>query len=91
MATHEQRVDRCILHGLKSIGLGLAVGLIASTLIFKRKRWAFLLSAGYGIGSAVAGCDHELFHREYLDPCEEERKMRKNKKKGQEDSPKPSA
>ncbi|KAF6201844.1 hypothetical protein GE061_004239 [Apolygus lucorum] len=79
MVDHAKRVDRCLLHALKSIGVGLAVGLAASTLIFKRKRWAFILATGYGVGSAIAGCDFELFHKQYLDPCEEAKKKKDEK------------
>uniref|UniRef100_A0A0A9XRM3 MICOS complex subunit MIC10 n=1 Tax=Lygus hesperus TaxID=30085 RepID=A0A0A9XRM3_LYGHE len=76
---HAKKVDRCLLHALKSIGVGLAVGLVASTVIFKRKRWAFIMATGYGLGSAIAGCDFELFHKENLDPCEEAKKRKEEK------------
>ncbi|XP_014256962.1 MICOS complex subunit MIC10-like [Cimex lectularius] len=73
------RWDKCIAHAIKSITIGTALGLVASTLIFKRKRWAFLLGVGYGMGVALSGCEYEVNQRDPIPYCEDESKKPKGK------------
>ncbi|KAK9507763.1 hypothetical protein O3M35_007543 [Rhynocoris fuscipes] len=68
-----ERWEQCLIQGVQNIGVGIVLGLLASTLIFKRKRWAFLIGAGYGIGMAVAGCDYELNQKVILPPCKKKK------------------
>ncbi|XP_073989799.1 MICOS complex subunit Mic10-like [Rhodnius prolixus] len=81
MSEYQERWEQCLIQGIKSLGVGMAIGILASSLIFRRKRWAFLLGTGYGLGMAVAGCDYELNTKEILPPCEDDNKKTGKKKK----------
>ncbi|XP_072153777.1 MICOS complex subunit Mic10 [Bemisia tabaci] len=54
--------DKCIYNGMVKMGGGLAVGLVASLLIYKSKakRWPLILGTGFGLGFAYAQCQKDL-------------------------------
>ncbi|XP_014273517.1 MICOS complex subunit MIC10 [Halyomorpha halys] len=72
------RWDKCAIDGVKNIACGAVFGLILSTVIFKRKRWAFLLGVGFGLGMAYSACDYELNHRTKLPVCRKKPKSSRN-------------
>ncbi|KAL7674898.1 hypothetical protein ACOME3_001169 [Neoechinorhynchus agilis] len=54
--------DICLADTAFRTGVGFTVGAIASVLVFRRRLWPVLLSAGFGLGTGYTNCEH-LFAR----------------------------
>ncbi|XP_072036614.1 MICOS complex subunit Mic10-like [Amphiura filiformis] len=52
--------DRCVADTLLKLGGGVAVGVVFSAIVFKRKTWPIFLGAGTGFGMGIANCQHEF-------------------------------
>lgn len=52
--------DKCISNTLLKFGGGLAVGAVASLLLFKRRSWPIVFGAGAGFGMGYNNCQHLL-------------------------------
>jgi len=55
-----KKLERCAADSLLKVGGGLAVGIIFSVLLFKRRPWPILLGTGAGLGMGYSNCQHDL-------------------------------
>jgi len=55
-----QKFDLCVADSLVKIGGGLAIGVIASLFLFKRKSWPVAFGAGVGAGMSFSNCQAKL-------------------------------
>lgn len=55
-----QKWDRCLTDGVLKTGGGLAIGILASLLFFKRRSWPILVGTGFGFGLAFGNCERDI-------------------------------
>ncbi|CAF4330204.1 unnamed protein product [Rotaria sp. Silwood2] len=58
-----EKWDRCLTDSIITTASGLALGLVFSAVLFKRKHsrpWPVFLGTGIGIGMAYSNCQNEL-------------------------------
>ncbi|GAA6033159.1 hypothetical protein JCM8097_002974 [Rhodosporidiobolus ruineniae] len=51
------KTDLCLSNGIVKAGTGLAVGIVASALLFRRRPWPVFLGLGFGIGQGYSDCE----------------------------------
>ncbi|GAA5929000.1 hypothetical protein JCM1841_005606 [Sporobolomyces salmonicolor] len=49
--------DLCLSNAIVKAGTGLAVGVVASALLFRRRPWPVLLGLGFGAGQGYSDCE----------------------------------
>ncbi|XP_054274202.1 MICOS complex subunit Mic10-like [Macrosteles quadrilineatus] len=52
--------DRCVTDGILKTTGGIGLGLLASVLLFKVKRWPIIFGGGVGLGLAYRNCEQEI-------------------------------
>ncbi|KAI8608442.1 hypothetical protein BC830DRAFT_1174414 [Chytriomyces sp. MP71] len=52
--------DQCLSNSLVSAGLGASAGILASTLLFRRKIWPIAFSTGVAVGVAADDCSRSF-------------------------------
>jgi len=55
-----RKLERCAADSLLKVGGGLAIGIIGSVLLFKRRSWPIWLGTGIGLGMGCSNCQHDL-------------------------------
>jgi len=58
--------DRCISNAIEYSGIGLAVGLLAGIVVFRRTSWPAALGLGFGSGMAYATCEFDFLHPDLI-------------------------
>ncbi|GAA5910196.1 hypothetical protein JCM6882_001769 [Rhodosporidiobolus microsporus] len=51
------KTDLCLSNGIVKAGTGLAVGIVASAILFRRRPWPVFLGLGFGIGQGYSDCE----------------------------------
>ncbi|POY76276.1 hypothetical protein BMF94_0471 [Rhodotorula taiwanensis] len=51
------KTDLCLSNALVKAGTGLAVGIVTSAILFRRRPWPVFLGLGFGIGQGYADCE----------------------------------
>ncbi|GAA5972172.1 hypothetical protein JCM21900_003694 [Sporobolomyces salmonicolor] len=51
------KTDLCLSNAIVKAGTGLAVGVVASALLFRRRPWPVLLGLGFGAGQGYSDCE----------------------------------
>ncbi|TNY21134.1 hypothetical protein DMC30DRAFT_416338 [Rhodotorula diobovata] len=51
------KTDLCLSNALVKAGTGLAVGIVASAILFRRRPWPVFLGLGFGAGQGYADCE----------------------------------
>ncbi|GAA6061559.1 hypothetical protein JCM10212_001091 [Sporobolomyces blumeae] len=51
------KTDLCLSNAIVKAGTGLAVGVVASAILFRRRPWPVLLGLGFGFGQGYADCE----------------------------------
>ncbi|GAA5988909.1 hypothetical protein JCM10908_006225 [Rhodotorula pacifica] len=51
------KTDLCLSNGLVKAGTGLAVGIVTSAILFRRRPWPVFLGLGFGIGQGYSECE----------------------------------
>uniref|UniRef100_A0AAQ4PE86 MICOS complex subunit MIC10 n=1 Tax=Gasterosteus aculeatus aculeatus TaxID=481459 RepID=A0AAQ4PE86_GASAC len=64
-AEHGRKWDRCLADTAVKTVTGLAVGVVFSVVLFKRRTWPVSLGSGLGLGMGYANCQHD-FRSPYL-------------------------
>ncbi|KAL7343509.1 hypothetical protein BJY59DRAFT_645302, partial [Rhodotorula toruloides] len=49
--------DLCLSNALVKAGTGLAVGIVASAVLFRRRPWPVFLGLGFGFGQGYSDCE----------------------------------
>ncbi|CAF1285893.1 unnamed protein product [Didymodactylos carnosus] len=60
-----EKWDRCLTDTLVKTASGLALGIVFSAVLFKRRPWPVLLGTGIGIGMGYSNCQND-FRYPYL-------------------------
>ncbi|CAG0918465.1 unnamed protein product [Notodromas monacha] len=55
-----QKYDKCLADAVVKFGGGLAVGMVFSVVLFKRRMWPAIFGAGLGTGIAYGNCQNSL-------------------------------
>ncbi|GAA5829007.1 hypothetical protein JCM3766R1_003901 [Sporobolomyces carnicolor] len=50
------KTDLCLSNAIVTAGTGLAVGIVASAILFKRRPWPVFFGLGFGIGQGYQDC-----------------------------------
>ncbi|GAA5871743.1 hypothetical protein JCM16303_000851 [Sporobolomyces ruberrimus] len=50
------KTDLCLSNGIVTAGTGLAVGVVASAILFKRRAWPVFFGLGWGLGQGYQDC-----------------------------------
>ncbi|GAA5862424.1 hypothetical protein JCM3774_002512 [Rhodotorula dairenensis] len=51
------KTDLCLSNALVKAGTGLAVGIVTSAILFRRRPWPVFLGLGFGIGQGYSDCE----------------------------------
>ncbi|GAA5821782.1 hypothetical protein JCM3770_000142 [Rhodotorula araucariae] len=51
------KTDLCVSNALVKAGTGLAVGIVASAILFRRRPWPVFLGLGFGFGQGYSDCE----------------------------------
>ncbi|GAA5929491.1 Mic10p [Sporobolomyces koalae] len=51
------KTDLCLSNAIVKAGTGLAVGVVASAILFRRRPWPVLLGLGFGFGQGYSDCE----------------------------------
>ncbi|GAA5996012.1 Mic10p [Rhodotorula paludigena] len=51
------KTDLCLSNALVKAGTGLAVGIVASAILFRRRPWPVFLGLGFGFGQGYSDCE----------------------------------
>ncbi|BGP19234.1 hypothetical protein JCM10213_007031 [Rhodosporidiobolus nylandii] len=51
------KTDLCLSNGIVKAGTGLAVGIVASAILFRRRPWPVFLGLGFGAGQGYSDCE----------------------------------
>ncbi|BGO94421.1 hypothetical protein NBRC10512_003795 [Rhodotorula toruloides] len=51
------KTDLCLSNALVKAGTGLAVGIVASAVLFRRRPWPVFLGLGFGFGQGYSDCE----------------------------------
>ncbi|GAA5853814.1 hypothetical protein JCM8547_007459 [Rhodosporidiobolus lusitaniae] len=57
LSAKDEQTDLALSNGLVKAGTGLAVGIVASALLFRRRPWPVFLGLGFGIGQGYADAE----------------------------------
>jgi len=55
-----QKWDRCLTDTIVKTASGLALGIVFSAVLFKRRPWPVLLGTGIGLGMGYSNCQNDL-------------------------------
>ncbi|GAA5949333.1 hypothetical protein JCM3765_003374 [Sporobolomyces pararoseus] len=50
------KTDLCLSNGIVTAGTGLAAGIVASAILFKRRPWPVFFGLGWGLGQGYQDC-----------------------------------
>ncbi|GAA5903620.1 Mic10p [Sporobolomyces salmoneus] len=50
------KTDLCLSNGIVTAGTGIAVGIVASAILFKRRPWPVFFGLGWGLGQGYSDC-----------------------------------
>ncbi|GAA5972401.1 hypothetical protein JCM11641_001827 [Rhodosporidiobolus odoratus] len=51
------KTDLCLSNGIVKAGTGLAVGIVASAILFRRRPWPVFVGLGFGAGQGYSDCE----------------------------------
>ncbi|CAF1143755.1 unnamed protein product [Adineta steineri] len=55
-----EKWDRCLTDTVVKTASGLALGIVFSAILFKRRPWPVFLGTGIGIGMGYSNCQNDL-------------------------------